>query len=455
MSLLRQGKAQVLTLYLGESDQWQGQQLYVALLQVLRDAGCAGATVTRAIAGYGAGARLHTTKEWHWSSDAPVIVQVVDQPARLHRLIPQLQEMMQGGLMTLHEIDVLKYTHARRQGISAKLLVRQVMETAVATVHLETPVATIVELLLQAPFHVLPVVDERNQLRGILSTGDLINAGLLPMRRGLVRTARELDTQTAEAIASSLAEAQRSSSRTAQNIMHRQVRTIGPDASIREAAQILIDTQLRNLPVVDGTGTLLGIVTRADLLQAIRTSPLMSQDASSATQPLSHTRPEPGLSAQQQPITTYLNTDVATVEEDTPFAETIDVLITSSLKRVIVVDAVGHVKGIISDVDVLAHIQDEVRPHLLTALADWARGKPAHVRTGVLRGAPGKVRVAADVMNPHVVTIGETARIQEAVNLMMTTHRKFLPVIDHEGRLIGTVGRSDVLRVLLEIEAGQ
>ncbi|MBV9690494.1 MAG: DUF190 domain-containing protein [Ktedonobacteraceae bacterium] len=448
MSLLRQGKAQMLTIYLGESDQWQGQQLYVAILQVLRDAGCAGATVTRAIAGYGAGAVLHEHKAWQWSSATPIIVQVVDQPARLRRLIPQLQAMMQGGLMTLHEVDVLKYTHARRQGISAKLPVRQIMETAVTTARLDTPVASIVELLLQAPFRVLPIVDAQNRLCGIVSTGDLINTGLLPMRRGLLRTACELDMQNAETIATKLQAAQHSS-RTAQDIMNRQVRTIGLDQSIREAAQILIDTQLRNLPVVDATGTLRGMLTRADLLQAIRTSPLMSPEASGPTQPLPHSHPLAGLPVQQQPVTAYLNTDVATVEQDAPLTETIDVLLTSPLKRVVVVDAARHVKGIISDVDVLSHMQDEVRPHLLATLADWARGKPTRVPSVALRTTSGRARVAADVMNPQVVTVAATASIQEVVDLMMTTHRKFLPVIDHEHRLIGTVGRFDVLHLLL------
>lgn len=451
MSLLRQGKAQVLTMYLGESDQWQGQQLYVAILQVLRDAGCAGATVTRAIAGYGAGARLHETKAWQWSSDAPVVIQIVDQPARLQRLIPHLQEMMQGGLMTLHETDVLKYTHARRQGIPTKLPVRSVMETEVTTVSPETSVSTIVELLLQAPFRVVPVVEINNQLCGIISTGDLINAGLLPMRRGLVRTAQELDQQTAEAMASSLAAALRSSS-TAQDIMNTQIHTIEPDQSIREAAQLLIDTGVRNLPVVDKTGILRGMVTRADLLQAIRTSPLMSPQASSATQPLSRTQPLPGLPIQQQPVTTYLNADMTTVEENTPFADAIDALITSPLKRVIVVDAAGHVKGIISDVDILTRMQDEGRSHLLTTLTDWARGKQTRIPAGTIRVASGRARVAADVMNPQIHTIADAASIQEAIDLMMQTHHKFLPVVDQQQRLIGTVGRSDMLRVLLENE---
>src|SRR5258708_1530857 len=70
MSLLRHGKAWALTIYLGEADQWHGQSLYVALMQLLRDSGCAGATVTRAVAGYGAGARLHEQGGLRLSSDA-------------------------------------------------------------------------------------------------------------------------------------------------------------------------------------------------------------------------------------------------------------------------------------------------------------------------------------------------------------------------------------------------
>src|SRR6266702_6316186 len=180
MSLLRQGKALALTMYLGESDQWQGTPLYAAIVQYLREQGCAGATVTRAVAGYGAGAHLHESGGWRWSSDASIVIQVVDQPDRLRRLLPHLQEMLSGGLMTVHEIEVLKYTHARQRGLSSKLLVRQVMETAISTVSLDTPVPVVVNLLLAAPFRALPVIDGQQRLQGIISTGDLINAGFLP-----------------------------------------------------------------------------------------------------------------------------------------------------------------------------------------------------------------------------------------------------------------------------------
>ena len=449
MSLLRRGKAEILTIYLGESDQWQGAPLYAAMVQYLREQGCAGATVTRAVAGYGAGSRLHKSEGWRWSSDAPVVIQVVDQPERLRRLLPHLQEMLSGGLMTLHEIEVLKYTHARRRGLSTKLPVRQVMETSILMVRPDTPVAEIVDLLLAAAFRALPVVNEQGHLQGIIGTGDLINAGILPMRRGLVRTALELDTSTAEAMEVPLEQARRSTL-TAKDIMNRQVRTVQPNQSIREAAEMMLETRLRSLPVIEANGMLVGMLTRADLLQVIVTSPLMSPHASSATQPLRHTRSLALESAQQQPVANYINADVTTVDEQAALDEVIDALILSSLKRVIVVNREQRVVGVISDVDVLARIEDEMRPGLLTLLTSWTHGKRGRLPTGALRTHTGKASTAADIMNRDVVTVTESTSVQEAIERMMVTHRKVLPVIDKQGHLLGVVGRSDLLRVLLE-----
>jgi CBS-domain-containing membrane protein len=449
MSLLRQGTAQVLTIYIGECDQWQGVPLYVAIVQYLRQHGSAGATVIRAIEGYGAGARLHEGEGLHWSSDAPVIIQVVDSPERLRRFLPHLKEMLTGGVMTLHEVEVLKYTHARRRGLPTKLPVEQVMETSVMTVDLTTPVSTIVDLLLAAPFRALPVVDQRNRLQGIISTGDLIKAGVLPMRRGLVRTALELDNTTAEAVETPLEQA-RHSSLTAQDIMNRQVRTVGPNQSIREAAQIMLQTGLRRLPVVDAEGILLGMLSRADLLQIVASSPIMPAQASSGTQPLQRTGTLTTQQVQQQPIIHYMNTDVATVGEQAPLSEVIDALILSPLKRVVVVDRQGHVRGIISDVDVLAHIQEEARPRLLGLLTGWARGKPERLPTATLQAPSGKARMAADVMNSDVVTVPATASVQQTIETMIATRRKLLPVLNQEKQLVGVVGRSDLLQILLE-----
>lgn len=449
MSLLRQGKAQALTMYLGESDQWQGMPLYVALVQYLRSQGCAGATATRAVAGYGAGSRLHESGGLHWSSDAPVVIQVVDSPERLRRLLPTLREMLGGGLITLNDVEVLKYTHARPRGLSNKLFVREVMAMNITTVQPETPVATVVDLLLDAPFRALPVVNIQGRLLGIISTGDLINANVLPMRRGLMRTALKLDEATAKAVETPLEQA-RQSVRTAQDVMNRQVRAVGPTQSIREAAEIMLETGLRRLPVVDTNGVIVGMLSRADLLQVVVTSPLMSPNASSGTQPLRRSQSLTDVPPQQQPISNYVNSDVATIGEQTPLSEVIDALTLSQVKRVIVVNNERKVVGIISDVDVLAHMQEDVRPGLLNALKGWARGKPLHLPTGALRTQPGKARIAADIMNRDVVTVTETTTVQESIERMIATKRKVLPVVNMQGQLVGTVGRSDLLRILVE-----
>jgi CBS-domain-containing membrane protein len=212
----------------------------------------------------------------------------------------------------------------------------------------------------------------------------------------------------------------------------------------------MVETGLRRLPVVQADGTLVGILGRADLLQVVVTSPLMSPHASSATQPLSMTGSLPQLLVQQQPIAGYVNPDVATVRESSPLEEVIDALIVSPVKRVVVVDAEQRVKGIMSDVDVLERLQEEMRPSLLAMLTGRVAGKQKRPLTSRLRSPLAKAPVAADIMNREVITVPETTSVQETIERMIATRRKILPVVDAQDRLVGVVGRSDLLRVLLE-----
>ena len=100
--------------------------------------------------------------------------------------------------------------------------------------------------------------------------------------------------------------------------------------------------------------------------------------------------------------------------------------------------------------DVLSRLQREARPGLLGTLASWARGKPGRLPTGLLQTPREKAKVAADLMNRDVVTVTETATVQETIERMMTMGRKVLPVVDSQGLLVGVVGRSDLLRIFLE-----
>jgi hypothetical protein len=104
-----EGTALLARIYLGESDTWHGRPLYEAIVHRLRERGIAGATVLRGIEGYGASARIHTTRILRLSEDLPVLVEVVDREDRLREVLPEIDAMIGGGLITVERVEVVAY----------------------------------------------------------------------------------------------------------------------------------------------------------------------------------------------------------------------------------------------------------------------------------------------------------------------------------------------------------
>jgi len=108
------GERTLMRIFLGESDRckegpYRGKPVYEAILLLLRERGFAGATVLRAIAGFGASAKLHTGKVLRLSTDLPVVVEVVSREERIQKVLPELDEMIGGGLITLERARVIMY----------------------------------------------------------------------------------------------------------------------------------------------------------------------------------------------------------------------------------------------------------------------------------------------------------------------------------------------------------
>ena len=104
-----EGPALIARIYIGESDQWHGRPLYEAIVHLLRERGIAGATVFRGIEGFGRAARIHTSRILRLSEDLPVLVEVVDEEAKLREIVPELDAMIGGGLLTLERVEVVVY----------------------------------------------------------------------------------------------------------------------------------------------------------------------------------------------------------------------------------------------------------------------------------------------------------------------------------------------------------
>lgn len=103
------GSGLLVRIYIGERDQWHGAPLYQAIVHVLRERGMAGATVFHGIEGFGANAHLHTTRLLSLSQDLPVLIEVVDTEAKVRAILPELDAMVAGGLITLEPLEVVTY----------------------------------------------------------------------------------------------------------------------------------------------------------------------------------------------------------------------------------------------------------------------------------------------------------------------------------------------------------
>ncbi|HEU4613266.1 MAG TPA: DUF190 domain-containing protein [Kofleriaceae bacterium] len=103
------GEQVLVRVYIGESDRWHHQPLHRALLERLRQEGFAGATVMHGIAGFGAHSVVHTAGLLDLSTDLPVVIEVVDDAAHADRLVEILDEMMDGGMVTMEKVRVLRY----------------------------------------------------------------------------------------------------------------------------------------------------------------------------------------------------------------------------------------------------------------------------------------------------------------------------------------------------------
>ncbi len=107
MNIPEEGK--LLRIFIGESDRWNHQPLYEAIVLKARELHLAGATVLRGPMGFGASSHLHTAKILRLSEDLPMVIEIVDSEEKIHRFLPHLEQMLGSGLVTMEKVHVIRY----------------------------------------------------------------------------------------------------------------------------------------------------------------------------------------------------------------------------------------------------------------------------------------------------------------------------------------------------------
>lgn len=401
----------VMRIFMGESARFQGQVLHEAIVEAARQRGMAGATVCRGFMGFGANSLIHTAKILRLSEDLPVVVEIVDRPDRIDAFLPVADSMVDEGSIVVSEAQAVFHLPLR---------IRDVMTEDVATVSPSTPLAKVVELLLQRKVKAVPVLEGKT-IRGIITGGDLLSRGGMPL---------SLDAQC------SLPANMRDEhvrcldfrNLVAGDIMTSPVQTLNIKTKVSDAVQLMAKGDMKRLPVVADDGTLMGIVSRADVLRAIGHASVVAGHLDVLPDTARGTAAD------------VMFRDVPTAGPDTALPAILGQILASPLRRVVIVDEDMKVMGLVHDRDILNDFARKNAPGVLKNLIAALSRK---------EGAEPDIQGAArDVMTMDSITIHPEMPLTEVIRTLTERKVKRILVVDGGGRLLGMVDRDTVLKCL-------
>lgn len=420
--LASQTKVQRLRIYISESDRWRGKPLEMALLDTLRAQGVAGATVFRGIGGFGAHSSVATTSIEVLSMDLPIVVEVIDTPEKIMSILDVVSPMVREGLITLEEVQLIKYTHRFRNPLPADRLVSEIANREVICISTGATIYEAWKRMLDEHVKDLPVVNPSGQAVGILTDEDLLE-------RGGIRERLSVAVRLDEAEINQELAQLKSAALTVEDVMTQPVVTVMESESLGTATLRMVKKGLKRLPVVNENGVLVGMLSRLDVLRQV-----------AQVQP--KVRSETPHSPHGQTVQEIMTTQIPMVSQDENLASLIDQFAQNDTHRLVVVDGTGRAIGLLSDSDVVARVQPARRKNILDAFRQI--GKPAL-----------GTETASDLMSPGPLTAPPNLPVVEAIRMMLAASRKWLVVIDENGKPLGLVDRQILLEAVIGEEQGR
>ena len=398
----------ILKIFIGEAVRHKGVPLHDAIVAEARRRGMAGASVTRGFMGFGASNLLHTAKILRLAEDLPVIVEIVDTPSRIADFLPVADAMVEEGSIVVQDGQAIFHLPLR---------IRDVMTPDVVTVSPDTPLNEVVDLLLRREVKAVPVMDGR-KVAGIITGGDLLARARMPLRL-------DMQAQVPEGLRPEHALHLEG---VARDIMSAPVTTLGIKTTVTDALHLMAAKNIKRLPVTADDGSLMGIVSRTDVLAAIgRTSAVAAH---------LDILPE-GVRTVARDL---LYTAVPTAGPDAPLSEVLGQLVASPLRRVVIVDEGRKILGLVQDWDLLQRFARQNSPSLVARLLGVLTERETEPQP--LEGT------AREAMTTDFPTVGPETALVDVIRILLERKIKRIVVDDGEGRLLGMVDRDVILKEL-------
>lgn len=421
----------VIEIFTSEETRCHGVPIAKAVIQFVSRLGIAArCMVIRGIGGcYESGEIASSTIEV-LSYNMPLKIEIVLPSSELDRVLPSIEEMVGDGIVMIEEQEAwIHKTHSRL--IPRHLKVKDVMTHHPKSVSVDAPLRAVVSCMIQGGFNGIPAIDGENRPVGMITQGDLITRGELPVRLGLL--AEFSQDRLGDLFA-------QSPPKTAKEIMSSPAITVQEDTDLTKAVDIMLQRKLKRLPVIDPSGQLSGVLARLDVFRTV----------------MNRTPDWRALSEQHVAVQNIrfvreiMERDMDTVYPDTPIEEIVKTIDSHNHHRVAVVDAQRKLIGIISDRDLFALFSSHRANLWSLILSRVPLLKSSRFYDEIVKTS--NARTAADVMKRELMTTTEDTPIQEAIKQMTENHLKRLPVVDEEGLFRGSISRDSLLRAGIDSE---
>ena len=414
-----QKKAKRLRIYISERDHWRGNSLDTAILVVLRENGIAGATEYRGIQGFGAHSLIHTIRQEIFSMDLPVIIETIDTPENIENILGEIYPMVREGLITIEDVEIVKYTHRYMNPLPADKLVSEVMTHDVVALTPDMTVHRAWSQMLKNQVKATPVVNVSGKVVGILTDEDLLERAGIQQRLSIaIRLNLDEINQELKSL--------ESSPLLVQDVMTQPVITALENETLGVVTSRMVKSGLKRLPVVNEDGKLVGVLSRLDILRQVAN--------------VTYETPVPHLpSGAIRKVSDIMSTEIPMVNQDDDLSLILEKFSKSESHRLIVVDAEGVAIGLLSDSDIVTRVQPIKRRGILEALKNI--GKP-----------PIGKETAFDLMSPGPLTVSPDTSIVDALKSMLADSRKWMVVTDEKGHPLGLVDRQMMLEAIAVFE---
>jgi len=416
----------IIEIFTGEEARWHGTLISKAIIEYVASLGIAArCMVMRGNGGCYENGEIASSAIEILSYNMPIKIEIVLPTAELSQVLPKIEEMVEEGIVTVEEQEA--WIHKTRSRLIPRhLKVKDVMTCNPQCVTADTPLRSVVDRMIQGGFNGVPVVDHEHRPLGIITQGDLISRGELPVRPGLLG---EFTQDHRDDLFKTVIQ------KPAKEIMSSPAITVQEEADLTLAVDLMLQRKLKRLPVVDHAGKLIGILARLDVFRTV-----MSQ-----TPDLQTFSKHKVIVQNIRIVREIMERDMETVHPETPIENIVKVVDLHSVHRVAVVDHQGKLVGLISDRDLFAKFSSRRANFWSLIMSKVPLLKSAQFYEEIVKAS--NARTASDVMKTNLIAVQEDATLQEAIKRMIEHRLKRLPVVDEQGVFQGMVSRDSVLRV--------